>query len=183
MPNPPRYTCGNCDNPTLAAPLESIRDLASRIDPGGTVPAGECTCGALLYLDTTPLPERRPMDEAIQEQISALRPQLHAAGVKLVDADYSGSGDEGAVNYLDARSGDNAEIHLATELRLAVEGILDEAVSQLYDGYYNDSGGGGVVRLDVDSGELSIRHHWYQEELNYEPTITFHHGTPLPSLT
>lgn len=45
-------TCDNCDWTGDAAKLEMIRDIELRLDPGGTVPAGQCPeCDGLAYLD------------------------------------------------------------------------------------------------------------------------------------
>jgi hypothetical protein len=44
-------SCQNCSWTGLASHLHAIRDLASRIAPGETVPAGQCPdCGALAHL-------------------------------------------------------------------------------------------------------------------------------------
>lgn len=48
--------CGNCDWQGDDSQVNPIQDIMQRIDPGGTVPAGECPeCGALCYLDDTNL--------------------------------------------------------------------------------------------------------------------------------
>ena len=49
------HRCGNCGavhtDKTLI-PLVEVQRLAERLDPGSTVPSGECReCGALCYLD------------------------------------------------------------------------------------------------------------------------------------
>jgi hypothetical protein len=45
-----RHRCDNCNWEGGAEELKPIRDLASRLDPGGVVPSGECPeCGALAY--------------------------------------------------------------------------------------------------------------------------------------
>lgn len=42
--------CDNCGHLCLEDELEPIADLLQRIEPGGTVPSGECPqCGALAY--------------------------------------------------------------------------------------------------------------------------------------
>lgn len=43
--------CANCDWQGDVDQVKPIQDITQRIDPGGTVPAGECPeCGALCYL-------------------------------------------------------------------------------------------------------------------------------------
>lgn len=45
--------CDNCGHTCAAAELNPINDLLERIEPGGTVPSGECPqCGALAYPPT-----------------------------------------------------------------------------------------------------------------------------------
>lgn len=44
------HACGNCSWRGPASDLRPIANIAQRIDPGGTVPSGECPqCGALAY--------------------------------------------------------------------------------------------------------------------------------------
>lgn len=47
-----KCVCANCDWQGDDSQVNPIQDIMQRIDPGGTVPAGECPkCGALCYLD------------------------------------------------------------------------------------------------------------------------------------
>lgn len=47
--------CDNCDWTGPASELDDIADVQERLDPGGTVPAGQCpACGALAYLKNEP---------------------------------------------------------------------------------------------------------------------------------
>lgn len=42
--------CDNCGLTCQVSELEPITDLLERIEPGGTVPSGQCPeCGALAY--------------------------------------------------------------------------------------------------------------------------------------
>jgi hypothetical protein len=44
------HVCDNCSTVTLGRDLMPIHDLDQRLDPGGTVPSGECPdCCALVY--------------------------------------------------------------------------------------------------------------------------------------
>lgn len=43
--------CANCEWSGMVGQTHVIKDLASRLEPGNIVPAGECPeCGALCYL-------------------------------------------------------------------------------------------------------------------------------------
>jgi hypothetical protein len=45
-------TCDNCGNVWPDENLMMVRDLETRVDPGGEMPSGECPeCGCLCYLD------------------------------------------------------------------------------------------------------------------------------------
>lgn len=42
--------CDNCEMICQVSELEPMADLLERIEPGGTVPSGQCPeCGALAY--------------------------------------------------------------------------------------------------------------------------------------
>lgn len=44
-------SCDNCDWEGITDDLHSIKDMETRLDPGGEVPAGQCPkCGSLAYL-------------------------------------------------------------------------------------------------------------------------------------
>jgi predicted RNA-binding Zn-ribbon protein involved in translation (DUF1610 family) len=51
-----KHRCDNCDWVGPESGLGDIEDLEQRIEPGGTVPSGECPkCGALAYPETEPV--------------------------------------------------------------------------------------------------------------------------------
>lgn len=51
----PMCECANCHKRWRQDNLDIPRSVWNRIDPGSTVPAGECpSCGALAYLDELP---------------------------------------------------------------------------------------------------------------------------------
>lgn len=51
-----KYVCGNCDKGYFEIDdMAEIRDLTQRVEPGGTMPAGEChECSGLCYLIEPP---------------------------------------------------------------------------------------------------------------------------------
>lgn len=73
--------CDNCDwtgsEAELAVDLASTPDLHERLDPGSTVPAGECPkCGCFAY--HTPAPVARPQTAEAAELAAACREMLAA---------------------------------------------------------------------------------------------------------
>lgn len=54
-----KYECGNCGPiKRIAKELIYVEGLNQRLDPGDTVPAGECECGALAYVVEPDKPTR-----------------------------------------------------------------------------------------------------------------------------
>ncbi|MCI0421508.1 MAG: hypothetical protein L0312_20165 [Acidobacteria bacterium] len=52
-----KHQCDNCQKIWTTDQLQDIADIYERIEPGGTVPSGECPkCGCLCY----PLEEGKP---------------------------------------------------------------------------------------------------------------------------
>lgn len=52
LPAGARAKCDSCGETFTEDYLDPIADIGDRLDPGGTVPAGQCPeCGALCYLD------------------------------------------------------------------------------------------------------------------------------------
>jgi hypothetical protein len=63
------HQCGNCGTRWHGSALNDIEDMDQRIDPGGTVPSGECPdrvdcCGALCY-PCKPYPKRQRSKEGM----------------------------------------------------------------------------------------------------------------------
>jgi len=76
--------CGDCGlvwpEDKLPKSLYQVHHLADRLDPGSTVPAGECSCGALAYLEEVadePLSGYHPdfpsghVEQALMERVVA----------------------------------------------------------------------------------------------------------------
>lgn len=79
----PNIRCGNCDGRFLVhqvVPLQEVKDLADRLDPGSVVPVGECrTCGALCYFENK-IPFREILAEAYAALNTAPRFQVPSKG-------------------------------------------------------------------------------------------------------
>jgi hypothetical protein len=65
-----RCRCDNCVWEGMASQTRPIRDLWQRLDPGGTVPIGECPkCHALAYLDEDNEPAGTPDDTEVPDDL------------------------------------------------------------------------------------------------------------------
>jgi len=85
---PDQYDCDCCGKVWTFEQLDNISDISERIDPGGTVPAGQCPdgeCGALCYpvtLEMSHDPDYRPgvinLDEEEAARMPAVSPDPNA---------------------------------------------------------------------------------------------------------
>jgi DNA-directed RNA polymerase subunit RPC12/RpoP len=79
------YVCDNCGRryerqEDFKHVFPRIPDLLQRLDPGGTVPAGECPeCGALVYLETEPVRVLVLLDGGLVQGVVADRPDIEVA--------------------------------------------------------------------------------------------------------
>jgi hypothetical protein len=91
------YVCDNCENEyegdeDLKRVFPDIPGLLQRLDPGGTVPAGECPeCGALVYPRKDPVRVLILVDGGLVQDILADRVGVEAA---VLDQDLEGVDDE-----------------------------------------------------------------------------------------
>lgn len=96
---------------------------------------------------------------------------MRSAGVKEVEIQYNGSGDEGGMTEVLYTMEDGAESNQlhptdnasADPLWDDWESLHDRALEASgYDGYWNNDGGGGSMTLDVASGSLTVNHYYYE---------------------
>lgn len=106
-----KVQCGNCpwegNEDDLAKPLFEIHHLAERLDPGSTVPAGECPeCGSLAYPVAEPNP---PMSGGMKvyDQITGTGEDSPAwVAIELIDTDRNN------ISFAQKLLADNAFIQL-----------------------------------------------------------------------
>lgn len=76
--------CNNCGLAFAAENALPIKDIEQRLDPGSTVPAGECPhCGALAYIQT---PWTR-LEDAAPDMLAALEGVVRVADRKTDEFD------------------------------------------------------------------------------------------------
>jgi len=88
------FKCDNCGKRYVRADqlrhvFPDIPDLLQRLDPGGTVPAGECpACGALVYAEEEPIRLLVLLDGGLVQDVLADKP---GAEVAVLDQDTEGA--------------------------------------------------------------------------------------------
>ncbi|NQT93236.1 MAG: hypothetical protein HQ559_10780 [Lentisphaerae bacterium] len=94
--------CDNCGKSWTDYELEhafpDIPGLTERIEPGGTVPAGECpTCGALVYPNREPVRVLVLLDGGLVQDVLADRDGVEVA---VLDQDLEGADEEDIVEVV-----------------------------------------------------------------------------------
>ena len=88
------FKCDNCGKryereDQLRHVFPDIPDLLQRLDPGGTVPAGECpACGALAYPEEEPIRLLVLLDGGLVQDVLADKPGVEVA---VLDQDTEGA--------------------------------------------------------------------------------------------
>lgn len=105
------------------------------------------------------------MTEAMTKQ--QLCEAMRAAGVKHVTIEYSGSGDEGFMGDVSYQGDGGTELPDTEPLLAEWSALHDRALEAAgLDGYWNNDGGCGHISLNVETGELTISHGWYETVYN-----------------
>jgi len=109
--------------------------------------------------------ERGSTITRLKEWMTQNQTALKGAGVAILEASYSGSGDEGNFDGVEALSGDELprDYEVPTEIETLLEALADDLATP---GYQNNDGGGGQVRLIVDTGMITHESYYYSVERN-----------------
>jgi len=97
------FKCDNCDTRyerenQLRHVFPDIPKLLQRLDPGGTVPAGECpACGALVYPEDQPVRILVLLDGGLVQGVVADKPGVEAA---VLDQDTEGADEDEIVDVV-----------------------------------------------------------------------------------
>lgn len=107
------------------------------------------------------------------ENWKELSAELMLAGVRTVEATYSGAGDEGYIDecvlYGEDRevlgSGSERVFNGEGDLTNEVMGFVDQVIDASgHAGYENNEGGGGNLLIDLSSGVVRLHHYDFVEE-------------------
>jgi hypothetical protein len=91
------------------------------------------------------------------------RTMLKSAGVEIIEATYSGSGDDGCFDG--AQSLGENSVLINYKVPAEIETLLEALAAELATpGYEDNDGGGGEIRLIVDTGTITHESYYYSVE-------------------
>jgi hypothetical protein len=89
---------------------------------------------------------------------STILPRLHQLGVLRVRVDYSGYGDDGAIDSIDFDGADDTAIDVEKADPALVNDLRDAVSMFLPEGFETGEGGHGDLTIDVVTGKLTLDH-------------------------
>jgi hypothetical protein len=116
-------------------------------------------------------------DETNAATLKAILAVLKLDGVKEIEINYSGSGDEGQTDHIEMKPSNivctktiniQRRIHYnkpeTMTVSVPVREILDEigwdiVDSSIHTGFHNGDGGGGTIKIDVETGKITLSHY------------------------
>jgi hypothetical protein len=114
--------------------------------------------------------EKSPLDsERAPQHIATFKksiiPRLNELGVTKLTVNYSGSGDEGAVDGIDVEP---EGLMIPDELRKQISDLADEFLYAERGTWEDGDGGTGTIVIDAVAGRIVNEHGWYFTDVNYE---------------
>jgi hypothetical protein len=95
---------------------------------------------------------------AARAALLALTDQLRAAGVRQVRATFNGYADEGAIESIEFLDAAGQPVHASLSGQFP---SLEKTFNVLLpEGYEDNAGSSGTVRLDVDEGRVTVNVDW-----------------------
>jgi hypothetical protein len=94
--------------------------------------------------------------------------QLKAAGARLVEAEYDGSGDEGCVETVTAFGSENKEVSITKDVEAAVSEAAEAYLEKHGINWYDGSGGFGKYTLWPSTGKQKLEHNTRVDDTEYD---------------
>lgn len=99
---------------------------------------------------------------------------LKRLNIPLIEIEYSGSDDDGGLNFTTGRSENDDLIDLPSHLSEAIDEEASDILNRLYGGWTNNEGSDGKIVLNVAKNEIKIYHNKYYKQSKKETaTETF----------
>jgi len=98
----------------------------------------------------------RRREAALQKFAREVVPGLAATGIRIVSVEYSGYGDSGAIDCVEAYGdGDEELVAISQSVRSDIEVLAYELMP---GGFENNEGGEGTIKLDLVKGTYQLHH-------------------------
>lgn len=108
-------------------------------------------------------------NEATAKHIATFKktiiPKLVELGVSKLTINYSGSGDEGAVDGLAVEP---EVLVIPPELETEISDLAEELLDAEHGSWEDGDGGTGTIVIDAVAGKIVNEHGWYFTDVNYE---------------
>lgn len=105
--------------------------------------------------------------DRLKQWLSESRQSLESAGVAVIEGTYRGDGDEG--NFESATALDAQGLPVTYEMPHRIVELLELLADELApSGYEDGDGGGGEIRLHVDTGSITHQAYFFSMERTYE---------------
>jgi hypothetical protein len=108
-------------------------------------------------------------NEATAKHIATFRktiiPKLAELGVSKLTINYSGSGDEGAVDGVDAEPEGYV---IPADLERQISDLADEFLYAQHGTWEDGDGGTGTIVIETGTGKIVNEHGWYFTDVDYE---------------
>ncbi|HXU20485.1 MAG TPA: hypothetical protein VN788_07885 [Verrucomicrobiae bacterium] len=117
-----------------------------------------------------PEEQKPPLDkEGSPQQIATFKrtiiPKLVELGVSKLTINYSGSGDEGAVDGLNVEP---EGVVIPADLEKQISDLADEFLYAEHGTWEDGDGGTGTIVIDPARGKIVNEHGWYFTDVDYE---------------
>lgn len=114
--------------------------------------------------------EKPPLgNEGSPQQIAIFKktiiPRLAELEVRKLTVNYSGLGDEGAVDGIDVEP---EGVAIPEELEKQISNLADEFLYAQHGNWEDGDGGTGTIVIDPVAGKIVNEHGWYFTDVDYE---------------
>lgn len=111
--------------------------------------------------------------ELVEEIIKAVKA---APDLRFIEFQFSGSGDSGDINYTEYSDSDNNPVR--ADIEFDTGPVYDLLEKEVTCDWVNNEGGGGCLRLDLETMEMSLTSYYYAQTECDDKTLSLCGLTP-----
>jgi len=115
--------------------------------------------------EAQPLPDNESTPRQIATFKNSIIPKLSELGVTKLTVNYSGPGDEGAIDGIDVEP---EGLAIPGELEEQISDLADEFLYSEHGSWGDGDGGAGTIVIDPVEGKIVNEHGWCFADVNYE---------------